>query len=105
MVLAPIQHLKVEHLGNTNPRLHTDEVLIALSMSAVTNPTAELAMEALSSLRGGEVHSSVILSDVDAERFQETRYERHVRAGLSVAFAVSQVTRAFFGRNFRKEPA
>ena len=36
MVLAPIQHLKVEHLGNTNPRLHTDEVLIALSMSAVT---------------------------------------------------------------------
>ena len=65
MVLAPIQHLKVEHLGNSNPRLHTDEVLIALSMSAVTNPTAELAMEALSSLRGSEVHSSVILSPVD----------------------------------------
>lgn len=44
MVLAPIQHLKIEHLGNSNPRLHTDEVLIALSISAVTNPTAELAM-------------------------------------------------------------
>lgn len=71
MVLAPIQHLKVEHLGNTNPRLHTDEVLIALSMSAVTNPTAELAMEALSSLRGGEVHSSVILSDVDVNVFKK----------------------------------
>ena len=71
MVLAPIQHLKVEHLGNTNPRLHTDEVLIALSMSAVTNPTAELAMEALSGLRGGEVHSSVILSDVDVNVFKK----------------------------------
>ena len=71
MVLAPIQHLKVEHLGNTNPRLHTDEVLIALSMSAVTNPTAELAMEALSGLRGGEVHSSVILSPVDENTFKK----------------------------------
>ena len=70
MVLAPIQHLKVEHLGNANPRLHTDEVLIALSMSAVTNPTAELAMEALSNLRGGEVHSSVILSPVDETVFK-----------------------------------
>ena len=71
MVLAPIQHLKVEHLGNTNPRLHTDEVLIALSMSAVTNPTAEMAMEALSGLRGGEVHSSVILASVDERVFKK----------------------------------
>ena len=71
MVLAPIQHLKVEHLGNTNPRLHTDEVLIALSMSAVTNPTAELAMEALAGLRGSEVHSSVILSSVDENVFKK----------------------------------
>ena len=47
------------------------EVLIALSMSAVTNPTAELAMEALSGLRGGEVHSSVILSDVDVNVFKK----------------------------------
>jgi len=71
MVLAPIQHLKVEHLGNSNPRLHTDEVLIALSMSAVTNPTAELAMEQLSELRGSEVHSSVILSPVDENVFKK----------------------------------
>lgn len=71
MVLAPIQHLKVEHLGNSNPRLHTDEVLIALSMSAVTNPTAELAMEALAGLRGSEVHSSVILSPVDENVFKK----------------------------------
>jgi uncharacterized protein (UPF0371 family) len=71
MVLAPIQHLKVEHLGNSNPRLHTDEMLIALSMSAVTNPTADLAMEQLSQLRGSEVHSSVILSPVDENVFKK----------------------------------
>ena len=70
-VLEPIQHLKVEHLGNSNPRLHTDEVLIALSMSAVTNPTAELAMETLSQLKGSEVHSSVILSQVDENVFKK----------------------------------
>ena len=64
-VLAPIQHLKVEHLGNRNPRLHTDEMLIALSMSAVTNPTAELAMQELDKLKGAQVHSTVILSQVD----------------------------------------
>ena len=50
VVIDPIQHLKTEHLGNRNPRLHTDEVLIALSISAATNPTAELAMEQLSKL-------------------------------------------------------
>ena len=68
--LDPIQHLKVEHLGNRNPRLHTDETLIALSISAATNPTAELAMEQLSKLRGCEVHSSVILSPVDEKTFK-----------------------------------
>ena len=70
-VLAPIQHLKVEHLGNRNPRLHTDEMLIALSMCAVTNPTAELAMEALSRLRDAQVHSTVILSPVDETVFKK----------------------------------
>ena len=70
-VLAPIQHLKVEHLGNRNPRLHTDEMLIALSMCAVTNPTAELAMEALSRLRDAQVHSTVILSSVDETVFKK----------------------------------
>ena len=64
-VLAPIQRLKVEHLGNRNPRLHTDEMLIALAMSAVTNPTAELAMHKLDKLKGAQVHSTVILSQVD----------------------------------------
>ena len=70
LVIGPIQHLKVDHLGNRNPRLHTDEVLIALSISAATNPTAELAMEQLYKLRGCEVHSSVILSPVDEKIFK-----------------------------------
>ena len=69
-VIDPIQHLKVDHFGNRNPRLHTDEVLIALSISAVTDPKAELAMEQLSKLRGCQVHSSVILSPVDEKTFK-----------------------------------
>ena len=64
-VLEPITHLKVEHLGNRNPRLHTDEMLIALSMCAATDSNAELAMEQLSSLRNAQAHSTVILSQVD----------------------------------------
>jgi len=83
VIIEPIQHLKVEHLGNRNPRLHTDEILIALSICAATNPTAKLAMEQLNSLRGSEVHSSVILSQVDEKVFRrlgvnitcEPRYE------------------------------
>ena len=70
VVIDPIQHLKVNHLGNRNPRLHTDEILIALSISAATNPTAALAMAQLSKLRGCEVHSSVILSPVDEKTFK-----------------------------------
>ena len=68
--LGPIQHLKVNHLGNRNPRLHTDETLIALSICAATNPMAELAMEQLDKLRGCDVHSSVILSAVDEKVFK-----------------------------------
>ena len=70
LAIDPIQHLKVEHLGNRNPRLHTDETLIALSISAVTNPVAEQAMEQLSKLRGCDVHSSVILTPVDENVFK-----------------------------------
>ena len=70
VVLDPIQHLKVDHLGNRNPRLHTDETLIALSICAATNPLAELAMEQLGKLKGCEVHSSVILSPVDEKVFK-----------------------------------
>ena len=70
VVIGPIQHLKLDHLGNRNPRLHTDEILIALSISAATNPTAALAMKQLSKLRGCEVHSTVILSPVDEKTFK-----------------------------------
>ena len=65
IIIEPIQDLKVNHLGNNNPRLHMDETLIALAMAAATNPTAELAMKQLEKLKGCEAHSSVILSQVD----------------------------------------
>lgn len=65
VVIGPIQDLKVNHLGSKNPRLHTDEVLLALSISAATNPTAERAMQALEGLRGCDMHTTVILSDAD----------------------------------------
>ena len=65
VVIEPIQSLKVDYLGNRNPQLHTDEILTALAICAATNPMAKLAMEQLSSLRGCEMHSSVMLSAVD----------------------------------------
>ena len=64
-VIEPIQKLKVESFGSVNPRLHTDEILIALSMSAVTNPEAKLAMQQLPRLRDTEAHATVILSETD----------------------------------------
>ncbi len=64
-IIEPIQHLKVDHLGNRNPRLHTDEVLIALSICAVADKNAKTAMEQLSKLKDCDLHSSVILSQVD----------------------------------------
>jgi uncharacterized protein (UPF0371 family) len=70
IVIEPIQNLKITHLGNKNPRLHTDEILMALSINAATNPTAELAMKQLPKLRGCEAHSSVILSHVDEDTFR-----------------------------------
>ena len=66
-IIEQIQHLKVEHLGNHNPRMHTDELLITLAICAVTNPIAGRAIEELTHLRGCEAHSSVILSHVDIE--------------------------------------
>ena len=64
-IIEPIQHLKLEHLGNHNPRLHTDEILIALTISANTDENAEKCMEQLSQLNQCEMHSTVILSQVD----------------------------------------
>ena len=70
-VIQPIQHLKVDHMGNHNPRLHTDEVLIALAISAATDPTAARAMDALSDLKDCDAHSTVILSQVDDGMFKK----------------------------------
>ena len=70
-VIEPIQHLKVDHLGNHNPRLHTDEILIALAICAATSPVAELAMQQLGKLRGCEMHSSVILTQVDEKTLKK----------------------------------
>ena len=64
-VIEPIQKLKVEYMKSSNPRLHTDEVLVSLAVSAVTNPIAKIAMEQLGKLKGAQLHSSVILSHVD----------------------------------------
>ncbi|MCR5348882.1 MAG: DUF1846 domain-containing protein [Bacilli bacterium] len=64
-IIEPICYLKIKGLGHHNPRLHVDDVLMALSISAVTNPVAELALNALPLLRGCESHSSVILSSRD----------------------------------------
>lgn len=69
--LDPIRTLKVKYLGGHNPRLHTDEVLIALSSSASKNPNALLAMEQLPKLRGCQVHTSVLLSKVDINIFKK----------------------------------
>ena len=71
IVIEPIQVLKINHMGNRNPRLHTDEILIALSICAATNPTAALALEQLPKLRDCEAHSTVILSKVDENVFQK----------------------------------
>ena len=69
-VIEPIQNLKITHLGNRNPRIHTDEALIALSICAATDENAKLAMDQLEKLNGCEVHSTVILSPVDERTFK-----------------------------------
>ena len=82
-IIAPISDMKTKHLGHRNPRLHSDEVLIALSISAVTNPLAERVLAQLDALRGSEAHFSVILSEEDANLYRrlgihvssEPRYE------------------------------
>ena len=63
--IEPIQTVKVKHLGSSNPRLHSDETLIALAISASRDSNAARALDQLSALRGCEAHSTVILSQVD----------------------------------------
>ncbi len=70
-VIEPVQLLKVNHMGSKNPRLHTDEILILLAMSAVTNPYAKIALDQLPRLKGSQFHSSVILSHVDKNTLKQ----------------------------------
>ena len=69
--ITPIQTLKTKYLGSKNPRLHTDEVLIALSATAATNEQAALALAQLPKLRGCQVHSAVMLPEVDHKTFNK----------------------------------
>ena len=85
--IEPIQRLKTEYLGGRNPRLHSDEILIALSSSAVMNPLADVALKQLPKLKGCEAHASVILSSVDEKLYKrlglhltcEPKYESEER--------------------------
>lgn len=82
--IEPIQKLKVKYLGSKNPRLHTDEVLIALSVSAATDKCAQLALDQLPRLKGCQAHTSVMVSSVDIMQFKklsiqatfEAKYEK-----------------------------
>lgn len=69
--IEPIQKLKVDYLKSKNPRLHTDEVLIALSASAANSSLARKALEQLPKLDGCQAHTSVMLSDVDIKTFKK----------------------------------
>lgn len=69
--IEPIQTLKTKYLGSKNPRLHTDEVLIALSSSAATNPSARKALAQLPKLAGCQAHTSVMLSHVDVNTMKK----------------------------------
>ena len=77
-VLEPICDLKTRYMGHRNPRLHTDEVLLALTISALSNPVAQQAKEQLKNLAGSEAHFSVILSDEDEKLLR--------RLGIHVSF-------------------
>ena len=70
-VIEPIQELKVKTLGNRNPRLHSDETLIALTISATQNDEAKLAAEKIPLLNGCEAHSTVLLSQVDEDIYRK----------------------------------
>ena len=68
--IEPIQTLKTDYLGSKNPRLHTDEILIALSMCAANDHNAKLALSQIPKLKYCQAHSSVLLSSVDEKIFK-----------------------------------
>ena len=86
--LEPIQKLKIQRLGSRNPRLHSDEILIALAISASFNDMAIPAIEQLGTLKGCEAHSTVILSGPDADVYN--------RLGLRVTCTPKYQTKALY---------
>ena len=74
-IIEPISKMKIKDLGNHNPRLHADEVLIALAISATTNPLAELARKKLGSLANCQAHSTVILPQIDDQVFKKLKID------------------------------
>lgn len=87
-IIEPIQKLKTEIMGNHNPRLHTDEVLEALSICAVTSDTAKKALQQAHNLRGLEAHSTVILSRVDENVFR--------KLGINITFEPKYQTKKLY---------
>ena len=87
-VLEPICDLKTLYMGHRNPRLHTDEVLLALTISALNNPVAQQAKEQLKNLAGCEAHFSVVLSDEDEKLLR--------RLGIHVSFEPKYETRRLY---------
>ena len=83
-----MQRLKTEIMGNHNPRLHTDEVLEALSICAVTSDVAKKALQEAHNLKGCEAHSSVILSRVDEEIFR--------KLGVNITFEPKYQTKKLY---------
>ena len=70
-MIEPIQKTKVTYLHGRNPRLHTDEVLVAISMMSLIDENCKLAIEQLPKLFGAQVHSTVMLSEVDRKTFNK----------------------------------
>ena len=70
-VIEPIVNLKINSLHNENPKIHLEEILIALAIQAATNPMAELALQQIEKLKGTEAHSSCILSLIDLRTFKK----------------------------------
>ena len=89
-ILEPIQQLKTKNLGNHNPRLHTDEVLIALAVSAANSADARRALDAIGALRHAEFHSTVILSQVDSNTLR--------KLGLNLSCEPQYQTKKLFHR-------
>ncbi|MDE6093448.1 MAG: DUF1846 family protein, partial [Muribaculaceae bacterium] len=70
-MIEPIQHTKINYLRSRNPRLHTDEVLVALSVLSTTDEQCRRALSTLPELEGCQVHSTVMLGEVDHKIFKK----------------------------------